>query len=159
MSDEIIETLLDVFEQYMAEHEDLSEEQKFRLMDDLHKSAEASMFNADHSIIESERLLSQKLPTIVTEASADSIRLYSTAEKAKLTAYVRQFINSLVEKKVLTTSMRELILNHLMAFEMKHISLKDFRHILVLMLEKSGHEVSTELALEIIEPKPLQRSH
>ena len=50
MSDEIIETLLDVFEQYMAEHDDLTEEQKFRLMDDLQKSADVSVLESIYSI-------------------------------------------------------------------------------------------------------------
>ncbi len=141
MKENVFDVLMYLFENYMDEDADIDQDQE-TLANELVKAGfPRGEISKAFSWLEGLSDLRQRDTIPLAGGVPGSIRHYSQAEGAKMSAECRGFVLAMEQRGVLDTGTREMVIDRVMAIETEEIELDQLKWIILLVLfNHAGHE-------------------
>ncbi|MFQ6021450.1 MAG: DUF494 family protein [Acidiferrobacterales bacterium] len=151
MKENVFDVLMYLFENYMGEDPDVSQDQESLTTELTQAGFPRGEINKAFSWLEGLSNLRQQDTTLLQEGMPGSVRHYSHREKMKINAVCRGFILSMEQRGVLDTIAREMVIDRIMALDSDAIELDQLQWIILLVLfNQPGQEQAYAIFEDIV---------
>ncbi len=151
MKEDVFDVLMYLFENYMGEDPDVSQDQETLTTELTQAGFPRGEINKAFSWLAGLSNLRQQDTMLLQENLPGSMRHYSHRERAKISASCGGFLLSMEQRGVLDTSTREMVIDRIMALDSDAIELDQLKWIILLVLfNQPGQEQAYAIFEEIV---------